>query len=252
MLARVFLLAVLSVLFLQTVSSNGQPRISPKTKPEWFWNQPADCGPIAVGFAQHSIMYPENSKKVAREASIHNYLRQKYAEHSGGDAFSVTERGGVWLGGDRKEVYDTTSFSRLMEDLPLLDYQVAGNLSMVASGVESCRDQVENKAGSTRLHRQPGWIRTLPESKTHIYAVGVSEGYYYPSSSWNNAESAARRALAATVHIRVRGLQEQLNLSVSTEVSHSELTVTLRNIAVVSRYHDPQTNLHYVLVRMTR
>lgn len=220
-----------------------------KSKPGWFWNQPVDCGMTAIGITRHSTVYPENARKLAHEKSVHTYLRQLESHHSGGQAFSVTERGAVWLGGDQAEAYDTSRFDHLMEELPVLDYQVSGNVALVLVGPEACREEVAQQSHSYTLGHRPAWVDETPSTPGFLYAVGVSEGYYYSENSWEAAESTARRNLSAHIQSRVHGLHDQQN-GISHEILYADLQVTLKNVTVMARYFEPDTNLHYVLVRM--
>ncbi|MGM0738497.1 MAG: hypothetical protein ACQETM_04940 [Bacteroidota bacterium] len=220
-----------------------------KSKPGWFWNQPVDCGMTAIGITRQSTVYPENAKKLAHEKSIHAYLRQIESHHSGGQAFSITERGAVWLGGDQAEAYDTSRFDHLMEDLPVLDYQVSGNMALVLVGPEACQEEVAKRSRSYTQRHRPAWVDETPSSHGFLYAVGVSEGYYYSENSWEAAESTARRNLSAHIQSRVHGLHDQQS-GISHEILYADLQVTLKNATVMSRYYEPDSNLHYVLMRM--
>ncbi len=244
---RFFLLLTFAFLFTMAGSNSVK---SQKTKPGWFWNQPVDCGITAIGLSRHSAMYPENSRLRAHENSIHTYLLQEKSIHSGGHAFSVTERGAVWLGSDHRETYDDSRFEYLMENLAVLDYQVSGNLSMVVTGPESCQEEIANRSRQYPRKNRPDWVDRTPEPGSGmLYAVGVSEGYYYSESSWNTAERTARKNLSAAISTRVWGKQVRQN-GWDRELIYSDLEITLEQAVVKSRYYDPSTNLYYVLVRM--
>ncbi len=203
----------------------------------------------ADGVSRHSVLYPENSKKVAHEKGVHAYLRQSESHHSGGIAFSITERGAVWLGGDQTETYDESRLEDYLENLEILDYQVSGNLCMVLVGPETCRDDVDNRSHSYPLLHRPAWVDETPSNHGFIYAAGISEGYYYSVSSWDLAEKMAHRNLSASIQSRIQGLHDQAT-GTSHEILYSDQKVTLNFAVVTSRYHDPATNLYYVLVRM--
>jgi len=242
-----FLLFILAFLMASVGSTTVK---SQKTKPGWFWNQPVDCGMTAIGLARHSTMYPENSRLKAHENGIHTYLLQENSIHSGGHAFSITERGAVWLGSDHRETYDDSRFEYMMENLPVLDYQVSGNLTMVIVGPESCSEEVANRSRQYPRKNRPEWVgRTPEENSGMMYAVGVSQGYYYSESSWNEAELNARKNLSAAISTKVWGLQVRQN-GWDQELIYSDLEITLEQAVVKSRYIDPSTNLYYVLVRM--
>ncbi len=230
-------------------SSHFNEIITGKSKPGWFWNQPVNCGMTAAGIARHSVIYPENSKKAARENGIHNYMRQIESLHTGGQAFSITERGAVWLGDDQVETYDETRLEELTESLPLLDYQVAGNLALVLLGPETCRDETANRKRPYPLMHRPAWVDRSPSARGIIYAVGTSVGYYYSESSWERAEREARRNLSASIQSRIHGLTDQ-QTGMSHEIIYTDHEVTLRDAVVQSRYYDQISDLYYVLVRM--
>lgn len=225
------------------------PSVEKKSKPGWFWYQPVNCGLTAVGLARHSILYPKNSKEEAYHRSIHSFMRQLESQHSGGHAFSITERGAVWLGEDHKEIYDNSQFDQLLKNLPVLDYQVSGNLSLVLVGSEQCMGEVEKQKSQYTLDYRPLWIDQTPRDDRYIYAVGVSQGYYYSESSWELAEHSARRNLSAFLSSRVKGMHFRHERS-DLEIIYSDSEVTLLNAVTQSRYHDHTTNLYYVLVRM--
>lgn len=235
--------------FICSNTAQASARGSEITKPGWFWNQPGNCGMTAIGLSRHSTMYPENARKVAHEKAVNAYLRQVESHHTGGEAFSVTERGAVWLGDDIREVYDTTRFEDLMENLAVLDYQVSGNLAMVLVGSDNCSDETERRMRQYPLVHRPAWVDNLPSSTGYIYAVGLSESYYYSVSSWDQAEIMARRNLSASIQSQVQGLLEH-QTGISHEIIYSNMAVTLRNAVVQSRYYDPVTRLYYVLARM--
>lgn len=243
------LLCVLISAFASSVPAVGQSSPSLVHKPGWFWTPPVDCGPIATGLARHSVFHPKNSENSAREQSIHNYLLQRMVKHSGGDAFSVTERGAVWVGRNFQEAYDTTSFHQLLSELPVLDVQVAGDLTMVVSGPEACSEQILERSRKVAVDVTPEWITKLPDDEKYVHATGVSESYYYRTTSWEMAEQHARRNLSATLQSAVQGLHYQENARVSLEIISSDQTVVMQNIQIVSRYHDPRTDLFYVMVR---
>ena len=228
--------------------SNTQ-NVEKKSKPEWFWYQPVDCGMTSVGMARHSVLYPKNSKEKAHHRSIHSFLRQLESQHSGGHAFSITERGAVWLGEDHREIYDDSQFDELLKNLPLLDYQVSGNLSLVLVGSEHCMDEVERRKNQYILDYRPSWIDQTPRHDRYVYAVGVSQGYYYSASSWELAEHSARRNLSAYLSSKIKGIHLRNERS-DLEIIYSESDVTLLNTVTKSRYHDSTKNLYYVLVRM--
>lgn len=219
--------------------------------PEWFVNQPADCGMTAVGLFQHSSLYPENSKKIARKKSIQAYLRQKREKHEGGQAFTITERGAVWLGDDIITTYDSTLQDNLLEELPLLDYQVAEGMVMVLSGVEACQEKATDRSHLISLSSPPRWISQLPSDTEYHYAVGTAPSYYYTFSSWEEAENTARRNLSASLHSTARGIQSY-EKGQSFDVIHSDLSIVLHNAIVSERYFDQHTRLYYVLVRMPK
>lgn len=248
------ILMVLSVIISIPAGSMAKrmqcPFLNPeKLKPGWFWNQPSECGMTAVGLDRHSFLYPENAIERAHEKSIHNLLRQRNTNHSGGQAFSITERGAVWLGDDLREWYDTTGYHHMKEQIPILDTRVSGNVVLVLTGPEACRDEADRMSGLFAAPQHPEWIRHKPVESGYIHAVGVSEGYYYPVSSWERAEYEARLNLSATVQSRVMGLHQQ-RAGESFEIIYSDLTVDLKNIVIMSRYHDPEFNLYYILIRM--
>lgn len=247
----VFLASTLLILtgFTFSNATLASARGAEKGKPGWFWNQPINCGMTAVGLSRHSTMYPENARKVAHEKGVLTFLRQLESRHTGGEAFSVTERGAVWLGDDIREVYDSTRFEDLMENLMVLDYQVSGNLTMVLVGSDNCADETERRMVQYPLMHRPSWLDNLPSEPGYIHAIGLSESYYYSVSSWDQAEIMARRNLSASIQSQVSGMLE-LQTGDSHEIIYSNMAVTLRNAVVQSRYYDPVSRLYYVIVRM--
>lgn len=220
-----------------------------KTKPAWFWNQPADCGMTALGMTMHSELQPEHSLNIAYEKSIIAYLRQQEVVYGNREPEDAEIAGTTWRGSDHMAYYDTTGLTDLKSDLIVLDKQVAGGISMVLSGPAECSEKLEEYQFQTPVTHRPAWADQKPEQPGYLFSVGTYKAYEHKISSWERAESEARKKLTGLLQRRTLGMNRG-DPDTGLEMLYSDMSITLQNAIVLSRYYDPDSDLYLVLMRM--
>ncbi len=220
-----------------------------KIKPAWFWNQPVNCGMTAVGMTMHSELAPEQSVKLAYEKSLAAYQRQQEIIYGNREPDEEGLAGSAWQGADHMAYYDTTGLENLKSSIIILDRQIAGGISMVLSGPAACSEKLEEHRFMTPVTHRPEWADNKPEEPGYLFAVGTSRAYEHTISSWEKAESEARKKLSGLLQRRALGMGRGDQDS-GIELLYSDMNITLQNAVVLERYYDPDSDLYLVLMRM--
>lgn len=219
--------------------------------PRWFFEQGRVCrGNTIMGYTKSSF-FADSSARYAIQEGYSLFARQKQLYLHGGQAFWSTEIGTFWMGSSFAEEIDSSWIEIGKSVLTPLDTCRIGDLVCVLLGSQGCEltDDDRIRYSSNKVIR-PKWVETPPEDNTYFYAVGAAPFYFYEVSCWRKAEELAFRNLARNVLVTTMAMQKQAEQS--QEIRDEQLEITLFNIQLVGRYIDPQTQIHYVLVRMKK
>ena len=219
--------------------------------PKWFLHQTAvSCRETAVGYALPAY-YPDSAYAEAFRDAVLNFVRQKRLSVAGGQAFWSTEGGTFWMGSNIREEFDTSALGEAAAKLEIVDRFTAKSIVIVLAGPKGVRaDSTGWPQGREKIAGVPSWIETLPQDDQYHYVLGVSQKYYYETSSWTVAERAARWNLARTAYVNVKSLQKMS--TDGQEIRNEELSVMLTGIEVAERWKDDKKGIYYVLMRMPR
>lgn len=212
----------------------------PPAYPAWFLDMPAGPTPCAVGYAPtyaslesaHAAAYANACENLALGLEVRVHGERGFSDGGGGrgtrgstivhDAVQVPDPGGC----------------------AVVDSAVVGG--MVLSLVSGTGQAVDR---TPRPHPpRPDWIATTPRTPGHDHAVGVSKAYYYRHNAWLGAERHAREQLALSRMTHASSLTRRAGPDASAVAVH-RTDVVLTDVRVVSRYHDADADLYYVLVR---
>lgn len=93
------------------------------------------------------------------------------------------------------------------------------------------------------------WIETPPEDKDFYYAIGSCSKIFSEHKAWEEAENNAIMNLARKITLAnaVEVLIEEDKLM---SKFNEEVNIVLKNIQIIERWKDSQTNSYYVLIRM--
>ncbi|MGD0337698.1 MAG: LPP20 family lipoprotein [Bacteroidota bacterium] len=217
--------------------------------PKWFVHQ-GDilCKEIAVGYANPSF-YPDSAVSEAVRNGTENYVRQQRCSIAGGQAFWSTEIGTFWMGENFKERFDTSAVETAAKKLEVIKKYISRSIVLVLlSSSDSAGIEIKEPVESKQLTVVPQWIGVLPSDSEYIYAVGMAPKYFYERSSWIEAERMARRNLARSVYVDIKALQKMGRQG--QEIQNEELSISLKNIEVVSRWRDVNKGIFYMLLKM--
>ena len=103
---------------------------------------------------------------------------------------------------------------------------------------------------SIKQVKKPDWVERTPQTPHYHYAIGASPLYFYEASCWRKAEEIAFRNLGRTVLVDIMAMQKQAQQG--QEIRDEQIEITLHNVQIVARYVDPDTRIHYVLMRMKK
>ncbi|MEK7263222.1 MAG: hypothetical protein AAB071_01770 [Bacteroidota bacterium] len=218
--------------------------------PLWFLETGrVACPHISVGYATLSP-YVHNSILAAKKSAVENYLHLKKFSVKGGQAFWKTERGVISEGNNIKEKFDTTSFSSLMISSVILDSFVSKEIVSVLISISDCNiSNSQRNLIKVENENQPQWVSSIPKEKNFVHQVGISQGYSYEISSWENAERHARLNIARTagnIKIESRGRSSAKS---ADEIQNEEMEATVNYAEIVARWRDTVENIYYVLAR---
>jgi hypothetical protein len=218
--------------------------------PIWFLNErEVGCGNAAVGFAKVSF-YRDSAIALSFRQGCEAIVRQSAVKIAGGQSFWATEAGTYWMGTDIREEYDTSKIAGVCNQVVALDTFAADAGVFVLVGQHGCMTPgLKGKTVSLAGKGLPSWTEDLPRDGEYVYAVGVAPRYFYETSSWTEAERAARRNLARTLLSHVKSLQKR-DEDEAQDVRQEDLSVVVKDYRVVARWRDMKTETFYVLVRM--
>jgi len=220
--------------------------------PKWFLEQGnLACRSAAVGYANNSYYVKSSATHAFRDA-CNSFSRQEITRISGGQAFWETEAGTFAMGSDIKEQFDTAEIAHAANFLIPLDTSIADGMVVVLVGSPRCRlDEFFRERVNITSASAPSWIESLPKDSLFYYAVGLSSEYYYESSSWKEAEQAARRNLARSICTEIKALHKRAGQE-NQEIRDDNSSVALKDFQVVSRWRDVKRKIFSVLIRMNR
>ncbi len=224
--------------------------------PRWFLNpEEIPCEPAAIGVAPTGY-YPDSTGGAFQNA-VMNALRAEEEAVEGSKQFFSAGDGTAEVGTSVHETLDTSRLESLFKSLKTVRMFAIGEMTAVLAGTGGCglSGGMDALVPLASLGT-PAWTRMLPADQRFEYAVGISEPYYYESSSWLEAEKNGRlelaRSLRTQVRIRQRLVTDAVLGSRYDAVWDETLTVTLRGARVVRRWRDPSTDLFMVLLRMPK
>jgi hypothetical protein len=226
--------------------------------PRWFLDQgEIPCGGIAVGITA-TPYYPDTTGGQGLLLAAENAARYRALTVSGRMAYITSEAGTCVVASTVKESFDTSLVERVANSMKLRASYSIGGLMLVLAGPSQC-DVPEQFLHTVRVDRSdlPSWISTLPPDDDMLYAVGISEPYYYEQSSWYEAEKNARLELARMSHSRMFGVgylqRYDSGISIGSDIREEDLGATmLHDVRVLRRWRNPSTRLFYVLLGMPR
>lgn len=215
--------------------------------PYWFiFPARVNCKDIAIGYAK-SEFYSDSISSGAFYNACENYARNKLTIIDGGQGFWSTEIGNFWMGADYSISFDTAVYLRALEDFKQVESFVYGRFLTVLISKSKCNPPSQLIDFSEL--KKPSWIKDLPQNLNHVYVIGIAEGYYYESSSWLEAENAARLELGKLVFTKISALSKQNNIE-GSEIKKEEIIASLIDCRVIERWVDIEANLYYVLMEM--
>ncbi len=221
--------------------------VSSQSYPYWFlYPSKANCGDATVGYSV-SGYYDDSIAVAALENGCENYAKNNLSIIKGGQGFWSTEMGTFWMGSDIYISYDTLLAIYAKEKLKQIDTFSNGRLSAVLIAETEC-EYPSDIIDITKTSK-PNWIEELPQFNEYLYSVGLSQGYYYESSSWKKAEDNARIELARLFLTKISALSKK-DSNEGQVIKEENIDVKLTNVGVTQRWVDVSNNIFYVLIRM--
>ncbi len=144
--------------------------------------------------------------------------------------------------------YDTSLALQFAESDSLLIKYKKNNIFFGLYGNPKSAVNINNEILDCSAYKNPCELKEFHKDKSHIYSVGVSEKYYYESSSWAMAEDNALEQIA-------EGLRNNVNeeVRVAYDQIANERTVKIaqrvNGFTILRRYYDSATQIYYVLAR---
>lgn len=225
-----------------------QPCLS-QDYPCWFlFEGEVGCATTAVGIAQPSFSR-DSAVALSFRRGCGAFVRQSGVKISGGQGFWATEGGTYWMGADFTEEFDTAGTQAICSGLVGVDTIATNGGVFVLVAPTGCTIGGMNGMTCSVVGKAPpGWVERLPSEEGYSFAIGLAPTYFYETSSWDEAEHAARRNLARGFSAEIRSMQK-LTSTEGQEVRQEELSVTLRNWRVVARWRDVNDGVFYVLIK---
>jgi hypothetical protein len=198
--------------------------------------------------------YADSTGGPAFREAVLNALRAEGELVEGTKEFFSAGEATAEMGTSVRETVDSSRLESLAGAMRTLKLFRRGEMVAALAGTGECalpRELDEPVRISTR--GTPDWTKMLPADALFDYAVGVSEPYYYESSSWQEAERNARLELARSLRLQVRSRQRLLAGTATgpqyDAVWDESVTVMLRGVRVMGRWMDSGTGIYMVLVR---
>lgn len=230
-----FCFGVLAGLCGCVITLSAQP-----TFPSWFKDTPSTPGVVyAIGFAPASFI-PESGYEAARAHAAEQLRLARSVSIQGEQLFEIVPGKNTIYRGERMQMS-----SSIPEDLPLTIIDSVRTETMTLVLAATRPHSLPMQAFETMPSDPPDWTQH-PTQRDGLYAVGVAPRYYYPLSSWMEAEYQARIQLAFSVVADQRSLTRGYGVYTHT-VTATRTGVILQNAEVVSRWHDDET--FYVLMK---
>ncbi len=229
--------------FGQTVRAQSYPR--------WFLEQGGlGCGLTAVGYAATGY-YEDSSASLDVRTAKQNLAREQMTVIAGGQSFWATEAGTAWMGSDFRIAVDSSALRNAVADTGNAELFFAGDMVLALVSRGKCDIPVSMNEPVSVSPKEPKWVHSSENNDRRIFAVGVAQKYFYESSSWEAAERMALVGLAKECGDSVIAIQKQVTGS-GQQVLNEEISVTLRDYAVVARWYDAKNRVFYVLISVER
>ena len=236
--------ALLILVLIISCASSGKSVKTPKrTKyPQWFITPPN----AVIGYGPHYFSADSGAKEATKNA-IDNYTKLSHCYVLGTQSYIQSIKG-------LDLVYDSLFIH--VEDSPEDDEFLKKHFAHADTFSTNTMVIVMHS------HSAPGalsellffpqeceWISVPPEDREYIYAIGSCSRIFSEHKAWESAENNAILNLARKI-----ALDNAVEVLVNEEKLMSKfdenVNVELRDIKVVERWKDPQTNSYYVLIRM--
>ena len=152
------------------------------------------------------------------------------------------------MGQDLQFTVDTAAFEQALKANIILDkyYDDSENLLLVFVGPKSDSADIFNRQEACDYG---DWTHDIPKNDKYLYSVGAAPGYYYKSSSWQEATQKALIELAHQISSDIKALNKYEGYNVYKTVIE-EGDVVLKKWQVVARKIDPSNDTYNVLIRM--
>lgn len=188
----------------------------------------------------------ESSAKEATKQAAENYMKFNHCVVMGIQTY-IQSPNGLDLVYDSlfihvEEVPDDEKF--LKKKFTHADTSATDNMVMVAHSNKSI-DGSEQKPFTDKVE----WIETPPEDRESYYAIGSCSRIFSEHKAWEEAENNAIMNLARKITL-ANAVEILIDEDKLMSKFNEEVNIVLKNIQIIERWKDPQTNSYYVLIRM--
>jgi hypothetical protein len=224
--------------------------------PRWFlYPDQIQCPGFTIGAAPKEY-YSDSSGGQAFVAAVENAVRASEVTLEGAKAYGATDEWTIAVSSTVVETFDGSAVKGLRKSYKPIEIRDVNDMTIVLAAQGGCSLPGPLSEIMPMPTVPPPWIAALPQDKSFVYALGMSEPSYYESSSWLEAEKHARLELAKSISSQHTAISHNQTAS-SGETSYDEvnderLSVTLRGTSVVARWIDPGTRLFAVLLKMPK
>lgn len=218
--------------------------------PRWFLETGRVAPGCYVGYARIGYL-KDSAVTYALRNACENAARHQTAHVSGNREHWATEIGNIVMTDAIREGFDTLRVAENSARLAVVDSLFRGEIVIVLAapaGIEV--EEAARVPVAIRPELTPAWVNAPPGDDEYVYATGLAPGYFYETSSWQEAERVARKNLALLAYTKVQSLQRIAEQGL--EISREEVAVTLTDIQLVSRWRDIKNNVMHVLARMRK
>jgi hypothetical protein len=216
--------------------------------PVWFVYPEKIDAPFSFGYSSAEY-YTDSLNIIALKNAAQNYALFKSSKIVGGQGFWTTEFGDYWMGEDIEEIFDQQCFNSFLSADIITKFNTDSFTIILASTNKIEINDELNAIIDLKTIAQPSWTDEIPKSKSCLYGVGVAPKYYYETSSWLEAERAARLSIARQIAVSISSLQKKLDNDLK-DTKKEELNIRISNVKIVERWIDTEKELYYVLVKM--
>ncbi len=229
-----------ALLFFISIAVPGQPY------KRWFTDQYlAGCPGCAVGMVEPAGCNDSIAVYQAFLSGCTNYVKQKRAMVSIDKNDWGTESGTVSIEDNYTETIDSVQLADALQKLVILDTLFSKNFIAVLVGSNACSVDEFLKEKVSVIGSELAVSRT----EKVLEFTGMSPRYAYERSSWDEAETRARREAAFYLDAKVSSIG-RLGDMVFDERRKQKTRVELRNVFVLKRRIDKTANLFYVTIRL--